>query len=327
MLTKAKLEQIYTACMESDVLSVLLIDRTSGENILWGSDDYSSCGNGFAAQDSIESTVFTGAYSTIIKTRSAKNADSQNMRSREKGEVFTPSWVCNAQNNLVDNAWFGTERRRFNKEKNNSWRTNYYPINFPDVVGKTWKDYVLARRMEITCGEAPYLTSRYDTVSGKFIPVKCRIGLLDRKLRVITENTNNSCDWIFWSEKALQNTYGYDWQGDNVFLARRNLLLSVVEYFYELFDSMPQSDTIKRFAEIISWNIWQMDGIKFVIPNSCHSEADTQMSLFEEITPLKECPGCKSGNHRLHNGNYCVIRDWQENKDIRFIDLMKGEES
>ena len=33
-------------------------------------------------------------------------------------EVFTPSWICNAQNNLIDNAWF--ERKDvFNKEISN----------------------------------------------------------------------------------------------------------------------------------------------------------------------------------------------------------------
>ena len=41
--------------------------------------------------------------------------------------------------------------------------------------------------MEVSCGEAPYITSRYDTVSGDYIEVPDRIGLLDRKLRVISE--------------------------------------------------------------------------------------------------------------------------------------------
>ena len=40
-------------------------------------------------------------------------------------------------------------------------------------------------RMEITCGEAPYLVSRYDTTTGEPIPIGRRIGLLDRKLCVI----------------------------------------------------------------------------------------------------------------------------------------------
>jgi hypothetical protein len=30
-------------------------------------------------------------------------------------EVFTPSWICNAQNNLIDNTWFGRDNV-FNKE-------------------------------------------------------------------------------------------------------------------------------------------------------------------------------------------------------------------
>ena len=65
--------------------------------------------------------------------------------------------------------WFG-KKEVFNIEKNKAWKTNYEKIIFPD--DKNWKDYVLSRRLEITCGEAPYLVSRYDTVSGKKINVK-----------------------------------------------------------------------------------------------------------------------------------------------------------
>ncbi|MBO7084803.1 hypothetical protein J6W20_02645 [bacterium] len=41
--------------------------------------------------------------------------------------------------------------------------------------------------MEITCGEAPYLVSRYDVTDGtlKIQPIAGRVGLLDRKLRII----------------------------------------------------------------------------------------------------------------------------------------------
>ena len=56
-------------------------------------------------------------------------------RSKEMAEVFTPSWICNAQNNLVDNSWFGTEGV-FNKEillKNGtkSWEITKEKIAFP----------------------------------------------------------------------------------------------------------------------------------------------------------------------------------------------------
>ena len=88
----------------------------------------------------------------------------------------------NNQNNLVDSAWFGRENV-FNTEAGQTWVTTKEKIVFPQ--GKTWQDYVRANRMEISCGEAPYLASRYDTVTGKWIEVKDRIGILDRKIRII----------------------------------------------------------------------------------------------------------------------------------------------
>jgi hypothetical protein len=42
-----------------------------------------------------------------------------------------------------------------------SWETNKEKIVYPK--GKTWQDYVRDTRLEISCGEAPYITSRYDT--------------------------------------------------------------------------------------------------------------------------------------------------------------------
>ena len=93
--------------------------------------------------------------------------------------------------------------------------------------------------MEITCGEAPYLVSRYDTVTGKPIKVQKRIGLLDRKLRVINENVDDASDWFLWVKKAYQSIYGYEYQGDNLLLARKNLLLTFVDNMVYKFDRQP----------------------------------------------------------------------------------------
>ena len=71
------------------------------------------------------------------------------------------------------------------------WISTREKIVFPDIKGKQWKNYIDARRMEISCGEAPYLVSRYDTVTGTSIKLNERIGLLDRKLRVVNENTDS----------------------------------------------------------------------------------------------------------------------------------------
>ena len=74
-------------------------------------------------------------------------------------------------------------------------------IEFPD--GKCWQGYVDSRRLEITCGEAPYLVSRYDVSTGELIvPPLRRIGILDRKLRVVNENTDTYEEWLRWTIRA-----------------------------------------------------------------------------------------------------------------------------
>ena len=69
------------------------------------------------------------------------------------------------------------------------------------------------------------MVSRYDTTTGEYIGVGDRIGLLDRKLRVINENIDNKQEWFRWVIKAYQSTYGYEFQSDNLLIARINLCL------------------------------------------------------------------------------------------------------
>lgn len=70
--------------------------------------------------------------------------------------------------------------------------------------------YVDELRMEITCGEAPYLVSHYNATTVKIIPLKQRIGLLDHKLRVVEENSNNETDWLTWSKREFfESIYGF----------------------------------------------------------------------------------------------------------------------
>ena len=114
--------------------------------------------------------------------------------------------------------------------------------------------------MELSCGEAPYLVSRYDTTTGKPILLKRRIGLLDRKLRVVSENTENVEDWYKWAVFAFKSVYGFEWQGDNLLLARENLLYSFCDYYKAKFGGSPSRQQMLEIANIISWNIWQMDG-------------------------------------------------------------------
>ena len=179
--------------------------------------------------------------------------------------------------------------------------------------------------MEMTCGEAPYLASRYDTTTGDSIPLQQRIGLLDRKLRVVSENTETSGDWLDWAQTAYMNTYGFEWQGDNLLLAREALLWTFIENYQAKFNKAPIVKSINYIAYIVSWNIWQMDGLKGVVPDSCKNGVTEKIqTLFGEEEQTVNCPGCQQDDLRRHNGVYCLIRDWPNNKKkIRFIDLIK----
>lgn len=304
--------------LDEALLTILLKDNSSGENLIWATDTYAWRGIGYAPQDHITLSAITSPYGNVIKPRIEKSQNEQRQRIKNKAEVFTPSWVCNRQNNLVDNAWFG-KNNVFNKETIKGWKTNKEKIGFPNVEGKTWQDYVKANRLEIACGEAPYLTSRYDTVSGEFIELSNRIGLLDRKLRVIGENTNDESEWIQWVLVAYKSIYGFDFQGDNVLIARENLLFTFIDAYIAKFRVLPNKGYLKQIAKILAWNIWQMDGLKYVIPYSCKPKTNLQISLFDAETHDEECLGCIKKDNTKHIGIYCKIMNWSRQHAETFI--------
>lgn len=285
-----------------EVLEMLLKDHTTQQNIYWATDSYADRGKGYQFKDAITIDRITGDNGMIIRPRSVKSKDEQTKRSKDMAEVFTPSWVCNAQNNLIDDAWFGKQGVFNSESPDHTWKAISGKIEYPE--GKTWKDYVRDTRLEITCGEAPYLVSRYDTVSGMPIELTERIGLLDRKLRVVSENTETTGEFLDWCQEAYKNTYGYEWQGDNLLLAREALLFTFLDYYKAKFGEDPLLKSIQYIAYIISWNVWQMDGLKFCPPGEEPCEGD----LFNP-------------------SNLCLIRDWRKLRDkqkIYFKSLLKS---
>ena len=310
--------------IDSELLSILLKDKTTGKNIIWATDNYKKYGLAYSAQEEIKIELITSRHGGIIKPRIEKSKTEQQQRVRQKAEVFTPSWVCNLQNNVIDEDWFGC-KDVFNTEIEKGWNVNKNRINFPNAENKKWQNYVLTKRLEITCGEAPYLTSRYDTVTGEYIEVPNRIGILDRKLRVVGENTETNEDWLKWAYEAVQSTYGFEWQGDNVLIARENVLFTIAEHYAYKFTEQLSTQDLIGFAKVIAWNIWQMDGLKFVIPNSCCTETKTEETLFETVVISKECIGCKKNDNSKHNGIYCFIKDWKTHRNVRFVDIVMGD--
>lgn len=304
-------------------IKILLQDKSTKKNIIWATDTYSDNGIFFADNEEITEDLVSGAYSKIIQPRVYKAFKEQSSRTRKHAEVFTPSWICNLMNNYCDEEWFG-RKDVFNCQKDKHRETNKEKIYFPD--GKTWKDYVDSRRLEITCGEAPYIVSRYDTTTGDMIPTEDRIGILDRKLRIVNENAVDDAEWLKWTIRAFQSVYGFEYQGDNVLVARINLLMTFVDYYKERFKAAPEIQTLKKIANIITWNIWQMDGLKGTVPLGKPQEEVQQLSWFGDIsnsisdgeTPLFE------QTISADEGTECMIYDWRADRSIKYSELKKG---
>lgn len=196
-----------------------------------------------------------------IQPRYEKDRQQQKRRTRERAEIFTPPEVCKLQNDLVADE-------------------------------RDWQKFVEAKFLEITCGEAPYLVSRYNAVTGETIPLDERVGLLDRKLRVIGEYATTIGHWLELATRAVQSVYGYELQGDNLFLARRNVFETVKDFFRAKFNREPPEDFLTTVAEIISWNLWQMDGQNNSTPD-----------------PSKRV---------------CRIKNWSTGEQIQFVELAHG---
>ena len=313
-----------------DVLDILLKDRTTGKNILWMTDGYehleSIFGIKMGIHDPIDADAISRPGNKIIRPRVDKSKEEQRARVQKKAEVFTPSWICNNMNNLIDAAWFERKTSPFTVEGHKSWRATRKPIVFPKKLKKTWLDFVTEVRLEITCGEAPFLASRYDTTTGEIIPIPERIGILDRKLRIVTENVRGKPkEWLKYAKMALKAVLGFEWQGDNVLLARENVLWTILEYYKYYCSLTPIShDDLLELADIVSWNIWQMDGLKFVVPMSCKpTEIKTPLLDGTIETHTKPCPGCVKKHildgAEFHNGIYSKIMDWGTGEPHEFV--------
>ena len=293
------------------VLPTLLRDRTTDKNIIWTTNAYNEYG--YTEKDQIPLEAFYGEDPVNLQPRARKSKEEQLYRTRAKAEVFTPAWICNLMNNYADSEWFGRDNVFNTQNEDHTWTLNADKIEFPD--GKTWQDYVLDCRLEITCGEAPYLVSRYDTITSDYIlPIVRRIGLLDRKLRVVNENTKTQKSWINWAIKAFQSCYGYEYQGDSLLIARINLFLTFIDYYTERWKKNPEESVLSEIADIISWNIWQMDGFSDTIPfGRVKTDADDVLSLFGDEEPKEEPT------------KPCVIKNWKKDGIIEYRGLKRSD--
>ena len=307
------------------VLDTLLKDKSTGKNIIWATDPPEELQTVMYEPVTDRSQITTQqlglTHYEAVLPRMMKQTDTQQQRTRKKGEVFSPAWVCNKMNNALDADWFrglGAEESagQFTVELPQGWNTVETPVQFPVCKGRipAWVQYVQSRRLEVTCGEAPFLASRYDAATGEMIPVARRIGILDRKLRVVSENAATEDEWLKFTTHAVQSTYGYEYQGDNLLLARVNLLLTYAEHLQACWQRKPTKEKLQPIATIISWNLWQMDGLHLSVPGGKPKPEAEQLDLFSMFGMMEEQTPAVS----------CKVKNWRSNKTQNFETLQEG---
>lgn len=270
----------------SDLLNILLKDRTTKQSIVWATHSYNLLGKGFSPSDGISPSKVTGDYANLIQPRSGKSIYEQKDRTKVRAEVFTPTWLVKKQNGYVE-------------------------LEFEDLA---LKDYVHLRWLEITCGEAPYMVTRYDTVTGEEIPLAERVGFVDRKLQRISREISDEVTFYEFVKSAYRASYGYEYQGDSLLLARENLLATFEDYYLAKTGIQPTLEQKKEIATIISYNVFQMDGLKKTSPHSAGQSQSLQLSLFADELEVQEVEEVKT-----------QIRDWKKNRMIGFGRLSSEE--
>ena len=291
-----------------DLLDILLLDRTrttkrKSHNILWATDSYL----GHKPEQEISILDITGPNTHLIQPRIAKSKEEQKKRSQDKAEVFTPRDIVYQMNQQID------------------WNSDHWPVD-----DSNWQDYMRELRLEITCGEAPFIVGRYNAANGKkVLKLDDRVGFLDRKLQIAGKYTTDKKSWIEWAMTAFQSSYGYEWQGDNLILARENLLYTFIDYWNDKFPkdkinlerkiSKEKTELLLRIAVIISWNIFQMDGINNIVPMSGSANNDSS-----DLPPMLFMLGEKPKKPKSKKPTYVKIMDWGKNKTIKFKDLLKS---
>lgn len=264
--TSADISENFIREQMPEILDLLLIDRTKStkksiKNIIWANDNYIEHGaKHYAATAQVKPELITGKMERLIMPRALKSEDIQKERTKSKAEVFTPTWIVKKQNDEVEQDYFNDDVKTY--------------------VSRTW--------LEITCGEAPYMATRYNMETGNIIPLSEREGFVDRKLKRISSEISNKEEWLSLAILAYQSSYGFEWNGDSLLLARENLLYTYRDYYVAKWQEEPLLDNFKFIAEIISYNLFQMDGLKYIIPLSDIKKVakEQQLNLFGEASTL-----------------------------------------
>lgn len=265
------------------LLDKMLKDHSTGHNILWATDNYvNRNGGSYAENKEIHPDLILGENIDVIIPRAKKDKLIQKERTQKSAEVFTPSWIVDKQVMAV--------------------LEEFKDYKLDQFLETTW--------MEITCGEAPYMTNRYDMMSGEPIGLDDRKGFIDRKFQRLNDDitVDSHRKWVNRAVKIYESSYGFEFQGDSLILARMNLLYTFIENHVERFNEKPSMYMIEKIIDIITWNIFQMDGLKYTVP----------YAIIENYNE-------EDGVDRIELDVFAKLKDWKKG-EVLYVYEMIGKE-
>ena len=127
--------------------------------------------------------------------------------------------------------------------------------------------------------------------------------------------------------RAIQSVYGYEYQGDNLLIARINVLMTFVEYMETLWQRKPTEKELKTIANIIAWNFWQMDGLTGTVPKGKLQalEPEVKPITMEELGWFAGIEGGKEPAQTAEQETTppCRVYDWRADISVTFNSLKK----
>ncbi|MFC6276018.1 hypothetical protein [Psittacicella hinzii] len=109
---------------------------------------------------------------------------------------------------------------------------------------------------------------------------------MDKKLQKLRQVKTKALwkDLVFRAYKA---SYGFECSGDSLLIARKNLLFTYLDYYLDKWHKEPPITDLKKIATIISYSIFQMDGLKGIIPLSEPKDQENIKSPSSQGTRVK----------------------------------------
>ena len=102
------------------------------------------------------------------------------------------------------------------------------------------------------------------------------------------------------------------------------MLYTFIDYYEAKFGKSPSIEQQKEITKIISYNVFQMDGLKYTVPyteQDLESADSVQLNLFGEPEETEEIE-----LNLVLPGIQVKIKDWESNQMIEFQSLTRRNE-